>query len=393
MRHGFIYLLSASHAVADLSPGALPALLPFFALYYGLSYTEVAGLVFASSCLSSAIQPVFGLMADKSNQSWFIGFGVLLTGVALGVTGWVSDYWLIFWAVVAMGAGSSIFHPQAARYVNFISGKKKSTGIGLFSVGGNAGFGLGPLLAVWAVTLWGLKGVSLFAALSLLFGVTLLFLGPKLERDAATLHNAELNVKNKVNAEGKNDWHSFMKLTLVIIGRSVVYCSFSAFLPLYCIKTFGITEALAGTTLAVFAFGCTVMTLVGGWLGDRFGLITTLRFGSLVLVPSVAVFLLCPNIGWVYVALIVLSFGINATYPSFVVLGQTYLAKNIGFASGVTLGLSFSVGGMVVPILGKVADIYSLDVVFLILVAIAMLCAVGAFLLKEKPSEATAVKE
>lgn len=87
MRHGFIYLLSASHAVADLSPGALPALLPFFALYYGLSYTEIAGLVFASSCLSSAVQPVFGLMADKSNQSWFIGFGVLLTGVALGVTG------------------------------------------------------------------------------------------------------------------------------------------------------------------------------------------------------------------------------------------------------------------------------------------------------------------
>ncbi len=383
MRHGFIYLLSASHAVADLSPGALPALLPFFALYYGLSYTEVAGLVFASSCLSSAVQPVFGLMADKSNQSWFIGFGVLLTGIALGVTGWVSEYWLIFWAVVVMGVGSSIFHPQAARYVNFISGKKKSTGIGLFSVGGNAGFGLGPLLAVWAVSLWGLKGITLFAALSLVFGVTLLFLGPKLERDAAKLHDAELNVKNNVSAEGKNDWRSFMKLTLVIIGRSVVYCSFSAFLPLYCIKAFGITEALAGTTLAVLAFGCTVMTLVGGWLGDRFGLIPTLRFGSLVLVPSVAVFLLCPNIGWVYIALIVLSFGINATYPAFVVLGQTYLAKNIGFASGVTLGLSFSVGGMVVPVLGKVADTYSLDVIFLILVAIALLCALGAFLLKD----------
>ncbi len=394
MRHGFIYLLSASHAVADLSPGALPALLPFFALYYGLSYTEIAGLVFASSCLSSAVQPVFGLMADKSNQSWFIGFGVLLTGVALGVTGWVSDYWLIFWAVVVMGVGSSIFHPQAARYVNFISGKKKSTGIGLFSVGGNAGFGVGPLLAVWAVSLWGLKGITLFAALSLIFGVTLLFLGPKLQRDAAALHNAELNnVKKNADSEGKNDWHSFMKLTLVIIGRSVVYCTASAFLPLYCIKTFGITEALAGTTLAVLAFGCTVMTLVGGWLGDRFGLIPTLRFGSIVLVPSVALILLCPNVGWMYVVLIVLSFGINATYPAFVVLGQTYLAKNIGFASGVTLGLSFSVGGMVVPILGKVADTYSLHVVFVILVAIAALCALGAFLLKEKPSDVAPTKE
>ena len=393
MRRSFIYLLSTSHAIADLPPGALPALLPFFALHYGLSYTEIAGLVFASSCLSSAIQPVFGLMADKSNQSWFIGFGVLLTGVSLGITGWVSDYWLIFWSVVAMGVGSSIFHPQAARYVNFISGKKKSTGIGLFSVGGNAGFGFGPLLAVWTVSLWGLKGVTLFALLGLAFGVTLLFLGPKLEKDAATLHNQEIKAAHKVNVQGKNDWHSFLRLTLVIIGRSVVFCTVSAFLPLYCIKTFGVSEALAGTTLAVFAFGCTIMTLVGGWLGDRFGLIPTLRFGSLVLIPSVALILLCPNIGWIYVVLIVLSFGINATYPSFVVLGQTYLAKNIGFASGVTLGLSFSVGGMVVPVLGKVADLYSLEVVFFILVAIAMLCAFGAFLLKEKANETTLIKE
>jgi len=48
---------------------------------------------------------------------------------------------------------------------------------------------------------------------------------------------------------------------------------------------------------------------------------------------------------------------------------------------------------MVVPILGKVADAYSLHVVFVILVAIAALCALGAFLLKEKPSDVAAVRE
>ena len=393
MRNGFIYLLSASHAVADLSPGALPAVLPFFALHYGLSYTEIAGLVFASSCLSSAVQPVFGLMADKTNQSWFMGLGVLLTGISLGLTGWISDYWLIFAAIVVMGTGSSIFHPQAARYVNFISGAKKSTGIGMFSVGGNAGFGLGPLLAVWVIGIWGLKGVGIFALLSLLFGTALLAMGPKLEREAAALHKAENTKLHKSDSDAKNDWKSFCRLTLVIIGRSVVFCSISAFLPLYCISKFGITEAVAGTTLSVFAFGCTIMTLVGGWLGDRIGLIQTLRLGSLVLIPSVAGICVCPSIGWMFALLLIISFGINVTYPSFVVLGQTYLAKNVGFASGITLGLSFSVGGMVVPVLGKVADIYSLDTVMVILIALSAFCAAGAFLLKEKAGERKAPRK
>ena len=48
MHKGYICILSVAHAVADLPPGALPALLPFFALYYHLSYTEIAGLMFAS---------------------------------------------------------------------------------------------------------------------------------------------------------------------------------------------------------------------------------------------------------------------------------------------------------------------------------------------------------
>ncbi len=385
MRNGLIYLLSASHAVADLSPGALPALLPFFALHYGMSYTELAGLVFASSCLSSAIQPIFGLMADKTDQNWFMGFGVLLTGLSLAITGWVSDYWLIFSAVTLMGAGSSIFHPQAARFVNLISQTKKSTGIGIFSVGGNAGFGLGPLIGVWAVSFWGLKGIGLFGILSLVFGAILLLLSPRLGRETVRCQKDEtVDSSHSSETQGKNDWKSFFRLTLVIIGRSVVFCTLSAFLPLYCVRSFGVSEALAGTTLAVFAFGCTVMTLVGGWLGDRIGLIRTLRVGSLALIPSVAMILLCPNIGWIYVVLIVLSFGINATYPSFVVLGQTYLAKNIGFASGVTLGLSFSVGGMVVPVLGKLADIYSINLVMVVLIALSALCAVGAFLLHEK---------
>lgn len=392
MHKGYICILSAAHAVADLPPGALPALLPFFALYYHLSYTEIAGLMFASSCLSSAVQPVFGLLADRTDKNALMATGVLLSGIGLALTGFVSGYWTVFAGVTLMGIGSAIFHPQAARSVNFLAGKQKSTGIGIFSVGGNAGFGFGPLIAVWAVTLWGLKGTALFGIFGIAFALVLLILNARLTQATAQsrLENApDCKVRFR---EGTNDWHAFARLTLVIIGRSVVFCTVSAFLPLYCIRTLGVTEAVAGTTIAVLAFGCAAMTLLGGYLGDRIGLIRMLRLGSLVLVPSTAALVLCPNIFWIYVVLMVLSFGINAPYPAFVVLGQTYLAKNIGFASGVTLGLSFSVGGLFVPILGKLADATSLTVVFTVLIALSALCALGAFMLREIPRKEPLIK-
>lgn len=392
MHKGYICILSAAHAVADLPPGALPALLPFFALYYHLSYTEIAGLMFASSCLSSAVQPVFGLLADRSDKNALMATGVLLSGIGLALTGFVSGYWTVFAGITLMGIGSAIFHPQAARSVNFLAGKQKSTGIGIFSVGGNAGFGFGPLIAVWAVTLWGLKGTALFGIFGIAFALVLLILNARLTQ--ATAQSRSENAPDcKVRfREGTNDWHAFARLTLVIIGRSVVFCTVSAFLPLYCIRTLGVTEAVAGTTIAVLAFGCAAMTLLGGYLGDRIGLIRMLRLGSLVLVPSTAALVLCPNIFWIYVVLMVLSFGINAPYPAFVVLGQTYLAKNIGFASGVTLGLSFSVGGLFVPILGKLADATSLTVVFTVLIALSALCALGAFMLREIPRKEPLIK-
>ena len=65
MQKFFVYLVSLGHLCVDLAPGALPAVLPFLVLYNGLSYTEVAGLMFASSCLASLTQPLFGYWSDK----------------------------------------------------------------------------------------------------------------------------------------------------------------------------------------------------------------------------------------------------------------------------------------------------------------------------------------
>ena len=51
------------------------------------------------------------------------------------------------------------------------------------------------------------------------------------------------------------------------------------------------------------------------------------------------------------------------SYSPVIVLGQTYLAKSIGFASGITLGVSQTIGGIIAPVVGNLAAVSSTHLV------------------------------
>ena len=383
MKNFFVYLVSLGHMCVDLPPGALPAVLPFFVLYNGLSYTEVAGLMFASSFLSSIVQPLFGYWADKSSREWYMALGIAMSGVGLGISGFFHNYWLIFAGITLMGLGCSFFHPEAARIVNRTSGEHRATGMGIFSVGGNAGFGIGPIIAAAALTAWGSGGTAIFAIFGLVMAAIMLWAVPRALSYTKTIEEKLVKTGKKVLQQGRNDWIAFGRLTIVIFCRSVANTSILAFLPLYCIHRFDISEAAASTLLAFLAIAGAFTTLAGGWLTDRLGLIRACKYGYVLMGPAFALLLFAPSVWWIYPIIALISFTLNGTYSAFVVLGQTYLSKNIGFASGVTLGLSSSIGGIITPLLGKLADIYGLELVIWILAGIGILCMIGAFLLPD----------
>ncbi len=70
-------LLTGTHSVNDLYQGLIPALLPFMVLERGYSYTAVSGLILAATGLSSVVQPLFGLYADKHPRNWLIPAGFM----------------------------------------------------------------------------------------------------------------------------------------------------------------------------------------------------------------------------------------------------------------------------------------------------------------------------
>ena len=91
MQKKYLYGIAAIHFSNDISSGALPAVLPFFVLNYGLDYASMAGLMFASACLSSVIQPLFGFLSDKTSKMWFMPLGVFMTGTSLAIAGFVES--------------------------------------------------------------------------------------------------------------------------------------------------------------------------------------------------------------------------------------------------------------------------------------------------------------
>ena len=393
MNKYFLYFLSVSHMSVDITSGALPAILPFYVSEYVMDYTSITGLMFASSFLSSFVQPLFGWLADKGSRQWFMGLGILLSCGSLAVTGFVTDYWTIFIAVSIMGLGSSLFHPEGARTVNALSGHHKGQGLSIFSVGGNAGFGFGPLIAVFLITNFGMKGISAFGLWGIFMCLASFLLVGKLKQAIpSTSFNSNVSTKNndatEVSKEANqpkavNDWNSFSRLSIVIFVRSVVFTGLCSFLPLFCIQELGTSAATGSLTISVFSMAGILATLLGGFIADKKGYVTVLRIGCLMMVPVFAIAILSHNIYVLYAMLIPLSIAVQGPYSSFVVLGQTYLAKNMGFASGVTLGLSTSIGGIVAPSLGKFADTYGISDVMYILIGITVLGAVTSLFLRD----------
>lgn len=375
-------LLAAAHFMTDLNLGSLPAVLPFFITAYGFDYKAVAGFMFASSCLSTIVQPVFGWLADKGSRQWFMGLGLLMSGLAFAAAGFLTSYWAIFTAIIISGVGSAIFHPEAAKLVNAISGGKRGTGMSIFSTGGNGGFGVGPILAVALVTAFGLKGLAFYGIAALLFGVPLLLLGRRIQPPAAAAGSAPRRGAAPAPA-GRNDWPAFSRLTAFIVLRSACYVGITSFLPLFCIYALGASHQAAGATLSVIALSGIVCTFLGGPLADRFGYVKMIRIGSLLLVPVIALTVFPHSLWWVFAMLVPISIAFNITYSPFVVLGQSYLAKSIGFASGITLGISFSAGGILAPALGWFGDVYGISVTMGLLVILAAMDALLAWWLPQ----------
>ena len=374
-----VYLFALGHFCVDWAQGAIPALLPYFVQNYGLSYQEAASLVFANVLLSSVLQPVFGYYSDKVSMPWLIPLGPLFCGLSITLIGFSSSYWTIFLASMVCGLGSALFHPEAALLVGRIAGERKGQALSTFSVGGNGGFAVGPLAAGFCAYTLGLPSLIVFGVVNI---CTVLLIARHLPQTIETVAHAA-GTKGKENAGKKNDWSSFGRLSIVILARSLGFTLSNTFIPLFWVSVLAASPGQGTKALsALFLMGA-VVTYTGGLMADRLGFIPVLRVSFLVMIPAMALFVNSTDVWLASVLLVPVAVSIFLPYSPIVVLGQAYLGKNAGFASGVTLGLSTTIGGILAPIVGWAADQWGLVTALQILWIAGVMGSVAAFTLKE----------
>ena len=378
MKNKQVLLLSAGHMFTDLNQGALPAILPFLIIEQGLSYTAAAGLIFAANFASSIVQPIFGHLADRMSKPWLMPIGIFLAGLGLALTGLTSNYWLLFAAVTVSGIGIAAFHPEGARMSNRVSGEKKGTGISIFTVGGVAGFALGPIVATAAILLWGLKGT-----LVLIIPVTIMsiVLFQKFKNPDEFGSGSQQKLKAADAVKPVDQWGPFSRLTVIVFCRSTVFYGLNTFIPLYWLNNLGQSAVASGTALTLLFTVGAVFTLLGGRLADRFGYNKMARIGFASLPPVLFAFISTSDALIATLLLIPIGFGLFAPWGPMIVLGQKYLPNRMGLASGVTLGLAVSVGGVTTPALGWIADHYGLMQTLKVLTFVPIIAALMAFTL------------
>jgi len=377
-------ILSAGHLFTDVNQGAVAALVPFLVAERGLSLTAAGFLVLAATLSSSIAQPLFGYFSDRTPLIALMPIGLVLGGVGIALVGVAPNYPLILLCTILSGLGVAAFHPESARFANYVSGTGRARGMSYFSVGGNAGFAVGPIITTPLVLYFGLPGSLFLAIPAFLMGIVLFYELPRL----LTFRPETAETTGDGASEEPEHWGPFARMVLVVTVRSFVYFALVTFVAQYYIEVFGSSPDFANAALSVMLFAGAFGTLTLGPMADRVGRRAVLAGSMLLLPPLLYAFTLSgPLWGLVFLALV--GAATIGTFGVTVVMGQEYLPGRIGVAAGVTLGLSIGIGGVGAPIFGAVADSFGLPTMMLALATLPLVGLALALSLPCRPKEPT----
>jgi FSR family fosmidomycin resistance protein-like MFS transporter len=348
-----LLLLALGHLVTDIYQGALSTLLPFLKEKLALSYTTAGAILMTSNITSSIIQPIFGMLSDKKGKAVLLPLGALCAGVGFSLLAWSPNYFVVLALVLVSGLGVAAYHPEGYKTATFFTGEKRATGMSVFTVGGNLGFALGPILTLLVIQYLGLPWLPLMALPAILFVLFIMTAWKTLSE-----HHEAHAARQRVPSDPIPGARAGLALVIAtVVVRSWTQFGLMSYIPFYYIDHLKGDPLYAGSMVSIFLLGGVVGTLSGSPLADRWGHkkvlmlsmgLTAAIFPCIFLVDGMALFAVFAMLGMALIA----SFTVT------IVMAQHLLPNNLGVASGLTVGFAIGTGGVGVTILGLIADAY-----------------------------------
>jgi FSR family fosmidomycin resistance protein-like MFS transporter len=352
--------------------GALPVLLPVLKSEFSLSYTKLGVIILISNVISSVIQPVFGIWSDRKVILWLLPTGCLVAALGMAFVGFAPSYIFVLLAVAVSGIGAAAYHPEGSKQAFLISGERKATALSIYSVGGNIGHALGPMIAIALLGFGGRQGMAWLLIIGIFAAFLLSHYLPVVQRfvvqnsnvqsktDTSVRQNADSHVSKNVIKKGV--LYGLFLLLMIIVLRSLVHIGLTNFIPLYVEEYLHGSKEYGGLLLTVFLLSGALGTIVGGPVADRIGRKKIMVLSFLLVVPLLWMFLFSSGI-WTLLFAALSGFVLISTFSVTVVYAQELIPHNVGLASGLTLGFAFGIGAIGGLAFGAAADVWGVPAV------------------------------
>ena len=365
--------MAFAHGASDLYSGILPFVIFYVVTRAGLPAWCQGTLAFAWYLTSSVAQPLVGAYSDRRGKWWFLPASVALTAIAVSATPAASSLGILVALVVAGGLGSAVMHPEAGRYSALLGGTKRASAISIFQIGGQIGYGIGPLVA--AALLAHAGGATIFAMSlpGIAAALAVATILPAFARDADAVS------PRHISAGEAHQRLDYLAIALLIASTALRYltnASFAFYLP-NLLTARGLPLTASGAVVTAFLVAAAIGLYAGGAGADRFGNARVAIAGLVTAVPPLLLGL--AQHGPLGVGLLFLgSMLISVHNAPSVALAQSLLPRNLGTALGLMNGVAFGIGSLGVALVGVVVTRSGPDTA-LALTAFAPLLAAFAY--------------
>lgn len=389
--YAILVAISLAHLINDLLQAVIPAIYPRLEAKFDLSMAQVGMITLCYQLSASIFQPVVGAYTDKNPKPFSQVIGMCFTILGITTLAHAPSYGYVLLAVVLVGTGSSIFHPESSRVAYLASGGRRSFAQSVFQIGGNAGTAMAPLLVAWIVLPNDQQYILYFVLFALLAQLFLGYIGRWYKANLRDKNNKNGKIIKIPNLPASRITFSVVILLVLIFSKYFYVAGITSYFQFYTIKKFGLTEVQAQVYLFYFLIAVAAGTLLGGIFGDRFGRKYVIWFSVLGAAPFT---LLLPYADLQQTAILVVLVGliISSAFPAILVYAQELLPKKIGMVSGLFYGFAFGMGGLGSAVLGWWADQTSIEHIYFVCSYLPLIGIIAYFLPNMKKITYTTVE-
>lgn len=362
--YSILFTISLAHFINDMLQSVIPSIYPLIKQRFSLNFTQIGLITFTYQITASILQPFVGLYTDKKPKPYSLAIGMGFTLSGLLLASFAGNFYIMLMAVSLIGIGSSIFHPESSRVAHLASGGKKGLAQSIFQLGGNAGSAIGPLLAALIVIPYGQANVIWFCLIAFA-GILVLLRIAKWYAERLSFNAKNKNAKETVqlNISKRRVIFSLGILLVLIFSKYFYLASITSYYIFFLINKFHLSIQQSQIYLFMFLGSVAAGTLFGGPLGDRFGRKYIIWISILGVAPFT---MLLPYVSlfWTGVLSVFIGLILSSAFSAILVYATELVPGKVGLIAGLFFGLAFGMGGLGSAVLGKVADMTSINYVF-----------------------------